>query len=48
MKDNIIVDNIKPHENIKKDPETLKLPFPANNNKSILLSSKQMYFRRNY
>lgn len=35
MKDNIIIDNIKPHENIKKDPETLKLPFPANNNKKV-------------
>ena len=35
MKDNIIVDNIKPHENVKKDPETLILPFPANNNKKV-------------
>ena len=35
MKDNIIIDNIKPHENVKKDPETLKLPFSANNNKKV-------------
>lgn len=25
MKDNIIIDNIKPHENVKKAPETLKI-----------------------
>lgn len=46
MKDNIIVDNIKPHENIKKDPETLKLPFPANNNKKYTLIFETDVFQK--
>lgn len=35
MNDNIIIDNMQPHKNIKKNLETLKLPFPANNNKKV-------------
>lgn len=47
MKDNIIIDNIKPHENVKKYPETLKLPFQQIiTKKSILIFETDVFQKK--